>query len=208
MKYIVTAIRLAFLALFLFLFIKGKTMLWLGLFALTLVIALVFGRVYCGYICPMNTLMIPAEWLSEKLKIKKMSTPNWLKSGYFAWAFLALSAVAMVLAKKMLQISLPVLPFWLVLSVLVSLFYKPAVFHNLICPFGVLQKTLGRFARFSKKVDPDACIGCRLCENACPSDAIVVQADKKAVINTALCHQCEACQAVCPKSAIHYMKTN
>lgn len=208
MKYIITIVRLGFLALFLFLLAKGKMMLWLALFVFTLLLSLAFGRIYCGYVCPMNTLMIPTELLSDKLKIKKSSAPNWLKSGYFGWIFLILSAGAMIFAKKMLQVNLPILPFWLVLSVFVALFYKPAVFHNLICPFGVLQKTFGRFARLSKKVDPDACIGCRLCEKACPADSIVVGQDKKALINTALCHQCEECQAVCPKSAIHYMKTN
>lgn len=48
--YIITAIRMLFLALFLFLVLNGKMMLWLALFAISLVGALLFGRVYCGYI--------------------------------------------------------------------------------------------------------------------------------------------------------------
>lgn len=39
----------------------------------------------------------------------------------------------------------------------------------------------------------------------CPSLAIVVsKADKKACIDTRICHQCLNCQLVCPKDAIHY----
>ena len=208
MKYIIKIIQLGFLALFLFLLAKGKMIVWLALFAFTLVLSLAFGRIYCGYVCPMNTLMIPTEWLSDKLKIKKSIPPHWLKSGNLGWLFLAVSAVSMILAKKVLQVNLPILPFWLVFSVFVALFYKQAVFHNLICPFGVLQKAFGRYAKISKKVDSDACIGCRLCEKACPADAIFVREDKKALIDTALCHQCTECQDVCPKSAIHYIKTN
>lgn len=207
MKYITNIIRILFLALFIFLLANGKVLLWLALFAVSLVAALIFGRVYCGYACPMNTLMIPIEWLSKKLKLQTADTPKWLKNGYFTWITLGISVAVMLLSKRLLHVDLPILPFWLVMSILITLRYKPAVFHNLICPFGALQKSFGRFARLSEKVDKDACVGCKLCEKACPSNAIVVSSeDKKAVINTALCHQCIKCQQVCPKDAIHYSK--
>lgn len=207
MKYITNIIRILFLALFIFLLANGKVLLWLALFAVSLVAALIFGRVYCGYACPMNTLMIPIEWLSKKLKLQTADTPKWLKNGYFTWITLSISVTVMLLSKRLLHVDLPILPFWLVMSILITLRYKPAVFHNLICPFGALQRSFGRFARLSEKVDKDACVGCKLCEKACPSNAIVVSSeDKKAVINTALCHQCIKCQQVCPKDAIHYSK--
>ena len=207
MKYITNIIRILFLALFIFLLANGKVLLWLALFAVSLVAALIFGRVYCGYACPMNTLMIPTEWLSKKLKLQTADTPKWLKNGYFTWITLGISVAVMLLSKRLLHIDLPILPFWLVMSILITLRYKPAVFHNLICPFGALQRSFGRFARLSEKVDKEACVGCKLCEKACPSNAILVSSeDKKAMINTALCHQCTNCLQVCPKEAIHYSK--
>jgi len=207
MKYSANIIRILFLSLFILLLVNGKIMLWLELFGASLIAALIFGRVYCGYICPMNTLMIPVERLSEKLMIQTGNTPGWLKNGYFSWITLAVSAVAMLFSKSMLHINLPILPFWIVISVLVTLRYKPAVFHNLICPFGALQKTFGRFTQLSKRVERGFCIGCRLCENVCPSGAItVIRADRKAVINSALCHQCTNCRKICPESAISYRK--
>ena len=207
MKYITNIIRILFLALFIFLLANGKVLLWLALFAVSLVAALIFGRVYCGYACPMNTLMIPIEWLSKKLKLQTADTPKWLKNGYFTWITLGISVAVMLLSKRLLHVDLPILPFWLVMSILITLRYKPAVFHNLICPFGALQRSFGRFARLSQKVDKDACVGCKLCEKACPSNAIVVfSEDKKAVINTALCHQCIKCRQVFPKDAINYKK--
>lgn len=208
MKYLVTGIRLVFLALFIFLVITGKTMLWLALFGVSLLAALVFGRVYCGYVCPMNTLMIPTEWISKKLKIRTRKTPKWLKNGYFAWIALAVSAASMLLLKRFLHIDLPILPIWIAIAAVTTPFYKPAVFHNLICPFGALQRLFGRFAGKSFKVDQAACTGCRLCEKVCPAEAVTVSDEQnKASIHTALCHQCTNCMQVCPRKAISYHKT-
>jgi ferredoxin-type protein NapH len=207
MKHITTIIRLLFFALFIFFLATGKTMLWLGLFAVSLLAALIFGRIYCGYVCPMNTLMIPAEWISKKLTIQTQKTPEWLRSGYFSWVSLVVSIAALLLLKRFLHIDLPILPIWLAIAIIITLVYGPAVFHNFICPFGALQKLIGRFGRLSKKVDKAACIGCKLCVKACPSEAIVVMdEEEKAVINIALCHQCTSCQQACPKDAIHYSK--
>ena len=207
MKYLITSVRVLFLAFFLFLLANGKVVIWLVLFGVSLIAALLFGRVYCGYACPMNTLMIPVEWLSKKLKFQTENAPKWLKSGYFTWISLVVSIVVMMVSKKVLHRDLPVLPFWVVVSVLVTLRYKPEVFHNLICPFGALQKVFGQFAKISEKVETQACIGCKKCEKVCPSSAIVVNhEDRKAFITTALCHQCTNCQQVCPTRAIRYRK--
>lgn len=207
MKYIPSFIRVMFLALFLYLLINGNVFLWFVLFAVSLIVALFFGRLYCGYICPMNTLMIPIERLSKKLKMQTDEAPKWLLKGYYIWITLGLSIIIMILSKKFLQMSLPILHFWLIVALLVTLRYKSFVFHNLICPFGALQKTVSRFTKMSQKVDKDACIGCKLCEKACPSAAIIVSSeDNKALISAALCHQCASCRQVCPKNAIHYKK--
>ena len=207
MKFIVNAIRIFFLALFIFLLFNGKMMLWLALYAVSLLVALLFGRVYCGYVCPMNTLMIPTECLSKKLNLQTDKSPKWLGSGKFAWFALAGSIAIMLLTQKLLHKNIPILLIWLAVSVLITLRYKPAVFHNLICPFGPLQKVFGRFAKFSERVDKESCIGCKLCEKFCLSDAIEVKStDKKAKIETSICLQCTNCQQVCPKDAIHYSK--
>ena len=130
MKYIITTIRVLFFALFIFLLLKGKMMLWLALYGASLLVALLFGRVYCGYVCPMNTLMIPTEWLSKKLNLQTDKSPKWLRSGKFAWFALVGSVVIMLLAQKLLHKNIPILLIWLAVSVLITLRYKPAVFRK------------------------------------------------------------------------------
>ena len=48
----------------------------------------------------------------------------------------------------------------------------------------------------------DNCIGCTLCVQRCPVNAIPFQPHEKHVINTDLCIKCDACRQVCPVNAV------
>ncbi len=50
-------------------------------------------------------------------------------------------------------------------------------------------------------VNKDECIGCGVCVDACPSDAIKM-VDDLAVIDEELCVDCGACVDECPNGAI------
>ena len=67
------------LAIFVLLFFNNKLQLWIVIFGASALLSLFFGRFYCNYICPMNTLFRPINWLYSKLKIKKIRTPRFLK---------------------------------------------------------------------------------------------------------------------------------
>ena len=202
-------IRYLFLGVFIFVLIKKVPMLWLGLFVLSVLAAIFFGRIFCGWICPMNTLMIITESIRTKLKFKPRTSPKWLKNGWLAWVLLVVSILMMILSKKIFHFEVPILLYLLILSVLVTLIYKPEVFHNQLCPFGALLCLTGRVAFFSRKVNFEKCNGCKLCEKTCPSEAIVVSPlKKKAEINRKFCHQCFNCELICPQKAISYRKFN
>lgn len=159
-------------------------MLWLILFAASLPLTLIFGRFYCGYICPMNTAMEIVEGVKGKLKLKRLDKPQWLKST-FAWVALAISVAAMLLLKKFAHISLPIMLIWVGISIILTLFFKAEVFHDYICPFGALQRLFGKFSLLGRKVNNDKCVGCNICVKSCPTNAITI-VEVKTAINTNL----------------------
>ncbi len=196
--------QIIFLALFLFLVLTARTNLWLILFGASLILAIFFGRIYCGWICPINAIMRPINWIYKKLNLKRLNAPKWLRSKIIPWVMLALLVLTMVLG-RILKIQIPGLLIILGLGFLFSLIFNPEVFHNYICPYGALQSLTGRFAKLGFRVDKDKCTGCGICEKYCDAEAVTVK-NKEAEIYAKLCHQCSNCQIECPSNAISYRK--
>lgn len=66
---------------------------------------------------------------------------------------------------------------------------------NGVCPTGKCQDLITYSVN-------DKCIGCTLCVQKCPVDAIPFTPHEKHFINNELCIKCDACRAVCPEDAI------
>lgn len=200
-------LRIAFLILFVFLIITKRFQLWLIIYIAGVLLSPIFGRIYCGYACPMNTVMRPVQKFSRKRGIQKEKVPTWLESPKLAYAVLILSLATMLLGKRVLGRDIPILLILFLTSLVVTFFVKSTVWHNGLCPYSVLLRIGGRFARYSRQVDPSSCERTQKCIKVCPSGAITMAGiDNKAIIDPATCHQCEACSSVCPHSAISYTK--
>lgn len=197
------AVRVVSLLAFAAIMLQGKPTAWLILFMATIPLAVLLGRVYCGWICPMNTLMAPVNWAARKLKWERKQTPHWLRSGIGGWVVLVLSLLTM-LAGRRLGVQLPVVLYLSAFAVVLTFWYRPEVWHKYLCPFGAVQSLPGRTARWGERVNSSECIGCRLCEKACTAEAVTVNSNHKAVIDSTHCLQCFDCQAACPKDAIVY----
>jgi len=66
---------------------------------------------------------------------------------------------------------------------------------NGVCPTGKCTKMITYLVN-------DNCIGCTMCVQKCPVDAIPFTPHQKHSIDTELCIKCDSCRAVCPVDAI------
>lgn len=207
MKYWDHWVRGLMFVLFVVLMINQKVQLWLGLFLISLVFARWLGRLYCGYICPLNTSMLVAEKVKKLLRFKEFKQPRLLSYKHLSWITLVILVGFMVFGQVVLKKQPPILPILTVSAFVIALFYHPSFFHNYLCPYNAPLKLFGSKATFSKHVTTEGCIGCTKCEKVCPSLAIKVGKDsRKALIDRSLCHQCQACTSVCPTHTISYQK--
>lgn len=205
MRKIRIMVQVIFFIIFLLAIISGKTVLWLGIFGISLIGALLFGRFYCGYVCPMNTVMRITGKVAKKLHLQTNKIPKWMESKVIPWIVLILMVATMIVSKRFFHLEIPVLLILVAISIVFTLRYEEWIFHNHICPYGALLKITGKWAKVSTKVEQSKCVGCKKCEKVCPSIAIHVdQESKKAKIDRSICHQCQECSDICPTKAIHY----
>ncbi len=151
MKQAIRVLRPLFFVLFFILLRQQALIVWLILYASSLIFPTLFGkRLYCTAACPINTLMLGVVWLKGKLGRLDKPTPKWLRSGWLAWASLGLTVALFILSRRFIGRDLPVMLFWMAAAVAITLFFHPDVFHDLVCPYGVLQRLLAKVSFLSE----------------------------------------------------------
>jgi len=198
-------VEIIFLALFLFLLRNKDLQRWFLIFGIGLLGAIFLGRVYCGWICPMETLFRPINWLYSKLKIKRLKTPAVFKNNIFRWTVLVLFVMLMV-AVKAFKIRMNLLLYITAFSVLVTLVFEEEFWHRYICPFGTLLSIFSRNPLFGMRVEKTSCVSCGICQRVCPVSAIEKE-DDGMKIDTSECLVCLKCKEKCPKTSITYSRS-
>ena len=195
--------QLLFLALFLVLVRRNKLQLWMPVFTVGVIFSFIFSRFYCGWMCPMETLFRPINWIYNRLGIKRRKTPKLFETPVIRYTLLGLMIGALALS-FIYKAKVPILLLITVLSVILTLFFEEKFWHRHLCPYGTLLGLSARPSRLSVRIDEDDCTSCGLCQKVCPTGAIVTLESKKRRIVKNECLTCFKCQEVCPADVIHY----
>lgn len=194
--------------------------------------ALIGGRVFCAWVCPVNVVTDTAGWLRRRLGIKTGKTPdaatrNWLLAGVFVLAFLTSSLVwEAVNPVSILQRSLisgltgAQLGAWaigmgtgllLVLAVFCyDLFVASRGWCGHLCPMGAFYGLLGHKALLRVSAQQrSTCNDCMDCFAVCPEPQVIRPALKKQGQDSPLildrdCTSCGRCIDVCAKNVFNF----
>lgn len=195
-------LQVMLLILFFILVSIGRIQLWMGLFVLGIIATTSFGRIYCGWICPINTAMTFIAWLKIKLHIKSNKTPKILLNLWVKYIALAVFFTAFLIS-FVSGAKLPVLPILFSLGVIIAIFYPPDLWHHNLCPFGTILSLPAKLSRHFMRIEQDKCNNCGLCYQVCPAMSVKRLDDSHQIIKSE-CLVCMECSRKCKKNAITY----
>ncbi len=147
-------------------------------FLLPLLFALLFGRVFCGAVCPLGAAQ-------EVVLIRPLKVPVWVENALGTLPYVYLGAAVLFAGTESAFVICEYDPFVLffrlagsttMLIVGVAVLLLATVigrpYCRYLCPYSVLLRVLSPFAKWQVRIAPADCINCHLCANACPYGAI------------------------------------
>jgi ferredoxin len=147
-------------------------------FALPLLTALLAGRTFCAAVCPLGAIQ-------DAVVVKPLRLPRWLSGplGFLPVIYLGLAVLFAATGAEFVVCRFdPFVSFYRVggspgmLALGASFLLLGTVvarpYCRFLCPYGVLLGWLSRLSLRHATITPDQCVQCRLCDEACPFDAI------------------------------------
>ncbi len=183
----------------------------LTFFAILLLVLLFGRRVVCGWNCPCVGIRETVGFAFRERTLRSSTAWHWR---YTKWFFFALYMIAFVLI--MSSATAYVSPFYGGFLALVGLTYFGSFFIapltgnrfycRYLCPYGATFGLLNHIGYYGIRMDRDACVDCRRCEQACDMGIPVWQQGKDHGRVTGLedCMGCGRCVLSCPTDALEF----
>jgi ferredoxin-type protein NapH len=193
----------------------------IGAITILLVYAVLGGRAYCSWVCPVNIVTDAAFWLRARLRIGNIWQPRKATRWWILATVLAVSALTGTIAWElvnpitMLQRGL-VFGMGLAWTVALAVFlFDLAVSRrgwcSYLCPVGAFYAAVGSLSLVRvSAVKRSACTDCGECYRVCPEPHVIVPALKPAdpgaspVIASGDCTNCGRCIDVCPDDVFRF----
>ena len=188
----------------------------LGLLPFLIIYGLIRGRVFCGWVCPVNLLLEIVDWLRGKLnlKVEERVLPRHAKvyvaAGVLVLSLLlsfpvfeALSPISFI--NKGLVLGSLTGGVTLLAIVVAELFWGHRVWCRALCPLGGFYEIVGKVGLVNVRIDHEKCIGCNKCKKACLCDPEIlndVVAGEDTMVRAGDCMACGKCVEACPTEAL------
>ena len=171
------------------------------LIGIPIITTFLFGRIFCGYVCPIGALQ---EIINIRDRALKISNKVERKLRLIRFLLLAIVIIIPLIQKEF--IFNKILPFKAVFNIngnlvqiilaatilLLSLFiYRP--FCRFGCPFSLVLEFIGKYSLIKIKKDASFCGTCKNCLKKCPVNAI----SDNCKVDNGVCIRCgECCECI------------
>ncbi|MCL1092201.1 quinol dehydrogenase ferredoxin subunit NapH [Shewanella kaireitica] len=189
----------------------------LGAVIIALFYALLGGRVFCSWVCPVNMVTDLASWLRRKMNLPRTSEmPRNLR--YYLLALVLILPVLTGMTVWEWVNPVPVLyravlfsagsGLWILAAIfLLDLFISERAWCGHLCPTGALFALLGKASPVKvSAVNAKDCDNCMDCFDVCPERQVLKPAlrGQQPMITDSDCTQCGRCIDVCAQRVFQY----
>ena len=192
------------------------------------VITLLVGRVYCSVLCPLGIMQDVVSIFPRKQKYnswtRKVKYPVFLFCIVLVLTGFILPLTLLMPSANFVQIAnygfreaayamkwedrsanpavITMVVAWLMFLVLVIFVrWKGRIYCNTVCPVGTVLGLFSRISLFKVRIDPEKCVSCGACEQACKAGCIDA---KNKRVNNEDCVMCMNCLSKCKLDALKF----
>ena len=190
----------------------------IGAVIITIFYAVIGGRAFCSWVCPINPITDLANYLRRKLQMQQVAkkVPAIRSIRYWVLglslilsyllgvgAFEFISPISMVHRGIIFGLGFA----WAAaLSIfLFDLFVLKNGWCGHICPLGAFYSLIGKFRIIKVEHNHENCTNCRNCINVCPENQVLHMINKESVaVTSGECTNCARCIEVCNDDALNF----
>lgn len=190
----------------------------LGGFIILAFYAIIGGRAFCSWICPINMVTDLANWLRRKFYLDTIERKVWLSRNIRYWIIALVLLLSLLNGVAAFEFVSPIsmfhrglifgmgMGFAAILSIfLFDLFAVKNGWCGHICPLGGFYSLAGKFSLFRVTHDHEKCTACMKCKEICPEKQVLDMIGKKSLsVTSGECINCLRCIEVCEDDALHF----